>query len=224
MKPTVTHSVDSDGVGWLVFDDPVARANVFTPAVFADLRAAVAALAAQPVKAVVVWSAKERIFIAGADLKWLSKLRRGPLRPLGPQVLCVHGAPKYEDRYIRYESDARFALKASRARITFFGHTHLQGCWFSQGRDLTGVKPDFPSTNGTVRFEVALHKIHRYLMNPGSVGQPRDGDWRAAFAVFDDAEPMLTLFRVPYDVAIAQQRILWAGLPDALATRLQQGR
>ena len=74
MTPTVTHSVDSDGVGWLVFDDPVARANVFTPAVFADLRAAVAALAAQPVKAVVVWSAKERIFIADADLKWLSKL------------------------------------------------------------------------------------------------------------------------------------------------------
>ena len=74
MNPTVTHSVDSDGVGWIVFDDPVARANVFTPAVFADLRAAVAALAAQPVKAVVVMSAKERIFIAGADLKWLSKL------------------------------------------------------------------------------------------------------------------------------------------------------
>ena len=74
MKPTVTYSMDSDGVGWLVFDDPAARANVFTPAVFADLRAAVAALAAQPVKAVVVWSAKERIFIAGADLKWLSKL------------------------------------------------------------------------------------------------------------------------------------------------------
>jgi len=74
MTPTVTHFVDSDGVGWLVFDDPTARVNVFTPAVFADLRAALAALAAQPVKAVVVMSAKERIFIAGADLKWLSKL------------------------------------------------------------------------------------------------------------------------------------------------------
>ena len=74
MTPTVTHSVDSDGVGWLVFDDPGARANVFTPVVFADLRAALAALMAQPVKAVVVISAKERIFIAGADLKWLSKL------------------------------------------------------------------------------------------------------------------------------------------------------
>lgn len=74
MTPTVTHSVDSDGVGWIVFDDPAARANVLNPNVFADLRAAIAALAAQPVKAVVILSAKERIFIAGADLKWLSKL------------------------------------------------------------------------------------------------------------------------------------------------------
>ena len=108
MTPTVTHSVDSDGVGWLVFDDPVARANVFTPAVFADLRAAVAALAVQPVKAVVIWSAKERIFIAGADLKWLSKLPDtaaatavgcegqasiGLLADFkGPVVCAIHGA------------------------------------------------------------------------------------------------------------------------------------
>ena len=74
MNPTVTHSVDGEGVGWIVFDDPAARANVFTPAVHADLRAALAALAALPVKAVVVLSAKERIFIAGADLRWLSQL------------------------------------------------------------------------------------------------------------------------------------------------------
>ena len=74
MSSTVTHSVDSDRVGWIVFDDPAGRVNVFTPAVFADLRAAIAALASQPVVAVVVCSAKDRIFIAGADLKWLSKL------------------------------------------------------------------------------------------------------------------------------------------------------
>ncbi|MEO6875662.1 MAG: 3-hydroxyacyl-CoA dehydrogenase NAD-binding domain-containing protein [Opitutaceae bacterium] len=75
MNPTVTHSVDSDRVGWIVFDDPVSRVNVFTPAVFADLRAAIAALASAPVLAVVVCSAKERIFIAGADLKWLAQVQ-----------------------------------------------------------------------------------------------------------------------------------------------------
>ncbi|MBS0664230.1 MAG: enoyl-CoA hydratase/isomerase family protein [Verrucomicrobia bacterium] len=74
MSPSVSHSVDHDGVGWIVFDDPTARANVFTPAVHADLRAAITALAAQPVRAVVITSSKERIFIAGADLKWLTKL------------------------------------------------------------------------------------------------------------------------------------------------------
>ncbi|HNC24440.1 MAG TPA: 3-hydroxyacyl-CoA dehydrogenase NAD-binding domain-containing protein [Opitutaceae bacterium] len=74
MSSSVTHSVDSDGVGWIVFDDPSSRANVFNPAVHSDLRAAVAALAAQSVRAVVIASAKERIFIAGADLKWLNKL------------------------------------------------------------------------------------------------------------------------------------------------------
>ncbi|MBI2516175.1 MAG: enoyl-CoA hydratase/isomerase family protein [Opitutae bacterium] len=71
---SVTHSVDADGIGWITFDDPAARANVFNPATQAALRAAVAALAAQPVKAVVVVSAKEKIFIAGADLKWLGRL------------------------------------------------------------------------------------------------------------------------------------------------------
>jgi len=108
MNPTVTHSVDSDGIGWIVFDDPAARANVFTPAVFADLRAAIGALEAKPVRAVVVQSAKERIFIAGADLKWLSRVpdaataaaisREGQAcfellaRFKAPVICAIHGA------------------------------------------------------------------------------------------------------------------------------------
>jgi 3-hydroxyacyl-CoA dehydrogenase/enoyl-CoA hydratase/3-hydroxybutyryl-CoA epimerase len=70
----VTHSVDAEGIGWMVFDDPSARANVFNPATQGALRAAIAALATQPLKAVVVVSGKEKIFIAGADLKWLAAL------------------------------------------------------------------------------------------------------------------------------------------------------
>lgn len=81
----VTHSVDADGVGWICFDDPAGRANVFNPPTQAALRAAVSALAhstgsgqaAQPLKAVVIHSAKEKIFIAGADLKWISALTDG---------------------------------------------------------------------------------------------------------------------------------------------------
>src|SRR3954469_6006480 len=70
----VTHSIDAEGVGWLVFDDPTSRANVFNPTTQAALRAAMAVLAAPPLKAVVVLSGKEKIFIAGADLKWLAAL------------------------------------------------------------------------------------------------------------------------------------------------------
>ncbi len=72
-KP-VTHTVDADGVGWIVFDDPAARANVFSAPVLTALRDALDALAAQPLRALVVTSAKDRIFIAGADLHWMERL------------------------------------------------------------------------------------------------------------------------------------------------------
>jgi 3-hydroxyacyl-CoA dehydrogenase/enoyl-CoA hydratase/3-hydroxybutyryl-CoA epimerase len=74
MTSPVTHDIDADGIGWITFDDPAARANVLNPATFTALRVAIESLAEQPVKAVVITSAKERIFIAGADLKWLVQL------------------------------------------------------------------------------------------------------------------------------------------------------
>src|SRR5262249_11632479 len=70
----VTHTVDADSIGWITFDDPAARANVFNPTTQVALHAAIDALAGQPVKAVVLISAKEKIFFAGADLKWLGQL------------------------------------------------------------------------------------------------------------------------------------------------------
>lgn len=104
----VTHSIDAEGVGWIVFDDPAGRANVFNPTTQAALRTAIAALAGQPLKAVVVLSGKEKIFIAGADLKWLAALpdasaakqlsREGQelfaqLENLQVPVICaIHGA------------------------------------------------------------------------------------------------------------------------------------
>lgn len=108
MSLPVTHAVDADGIGWITFDDPAARANVFNPATQAALRTATAALAAAPVKAVVIISAKEKIFIAGADLKWLSQLADAPAaaqaaregqelfsqvaRLKVPVVCAIHGA------------------------------------------------------------------------------------------------------------------------------------
>ena len=72
-----------------------------------------------------------------------------------------------------------------------------------------------------------LARGERYLINPGSVGQPRDGDWRAAFALYErdgDAPATVTFYRVPYDVKETQQRIFAANLPERLATRLKLGR
>lgn len=105
---TVSHSVDADGIGWIIFDDPSSRANVFNPPTQAALRAAIEALAMQPVKAVVLASGKEKIFIAGADLKWLGKIAtptegrdasRGGHALFGllasfkvPVVCAIHGA------------------------------------------------------------------------------------------------------------------------------------
>jgi len=74
MIPPVTHSIDGDGLGWIVFDDPTSRANIFNPSGFAALDAAIAALENAGAKAMVLISGKERIFVAGADLKWLSQL------------------------------------------------------------------------------------------------------------------------------------------------------
>jgi diadenosine tetraphosphatase ApaH/serine/threonine PP2A family protein phosphatase len=69
-----------------------------------------------------------------------------------------------------------------------------------------------------------LDRETQYLINPGSVGQPRDSDWRAAFAMFDAEAYAISFYRVPYDVQRAQQRILDANLPHRLAQRLALGR
>jgi len=83
---------------------------------------------------------------------------------------------------------------------------------------------EVPPDQDAEEFELKLRDNIRYLVNPGSVGQPRDGDWRAAFAIYDDKQMTVTFCRVPYDVRLAQARIMQAGLPDRLATRLRDGR
>jgi predicted phosphodiesterase len=158
------------------------------------------------------------------NTQWLAQLPRGPAWPIPRKVQCVHGAPRNEDEYVFFKEDARGAMDRSCVRIIFFGHTHWQVGWSLFRRELTPLKPEYRSRTCTERFELPLQKGRRYLVNPGSVGQPRDGDWRAAFAVYDDTEALLTWFRVPYKVLTAQKRIRRAELTETLATRLQEGR
>jgi diadenosine tetraphosphatase ApaH/serine/threonine PP2A family protein phosphatase len=159
------------------------------------------------------------------NLEWLRQLPKGPITPESPNVSCSHGSPLDEDEYLITLRDAWLPLTQSSARINFFGHTHVQGGFATNGEEWFQLRPEF-SPGGSDEYELPLRENARYLINPGSVGQPRDGDWRAAFAVYEveDRAGRIMFYRVPYNVKQAQEKILAAGLPDRLASRLSEGR
>ncbi len=159
------------------------------------------------------------------NLEWVKNLPQGPIRPPDvANVQCVHGSPLNEDEYIIVVRDAYEPLLDSILPLTFFGHTHIQGGFSSHDDQWATLRPVWESENDPERFELPLVPDAKYLINPGSVGQPRDGDWRAAFATYDTDASIVTFHRVPYDVESAQRKIFEANLPDRLATRLREGR
>lgn len=157
--------------------------------------------------------------------EWLRELPMGPIRAT-ERALCAHGSPLHEDQYIASMRDAWTPLQRMPTELGFFGHTHLQGAFSRRDEDWAENYPMY-AIDGVERveeFTLEMPMGSRHLINPGSVGQPRDGDWRAAFAIYDDAVEQVTFFRTPYDVAAAQAAIRAAGLPERLATRLSTGR
>ena len=159
------------------------------------------------------------------NLEWLKALPAGPVALPGVDgVQCVHGSPLDEDDYLIVVRDAVEPLTEAQAPLTFFGHTHIQGGFSVDGGRWETLRPMYRSKDKAESVELALKREAKYLINPGSVGQPRDGDARAAFASFDSGTWKVTFHRVPYNVAGAQKRILAAKLPDRLATRLAEGR
>jgi len=86
------------------------------------------------------------------------------------------------------------------------------------------LRPQYESRNEADTWTLSIPSGTRHLINPGSVGQPRDYDWRAAFAIYDTDSDEVIYHRVPYDLTAAQGRILMAGLPERLAARLREGR
>jgi diadenosine tetraphosphatase ApaH/serine/threonine PP2A family protein phosphatase len=165
-----------------------------------------------------------RCVLSAEHTDWLRNIPAGPVMPDGPQVSCAHGSLLDEDEYVTTVRDAWGPLHEAATRINFFGHTHLQGGFATNGNEWFRLSAQYGSRDGADEFEMPLRQNVRYLINPGSVGQPRDGDWRAACAVYDDAQMTVTFCRVPYNVQQAQLRILDAGLPDRLAARLREGR
>ena len=159
------------------------------------------------------------------NLGWLRALPQGPvsLEQL-PEVQLVHGSPNDEDEYVVSLGDALAPLITLAARLTFFGHTHLQGGFFASSTAADGFRPEYRTVGQAESVSLQLKSDTRYLINPGSVGQPRDGDWRAAFAVFDSDAQIVHFHRTPYNLKSAQDRINDARLPSRLATRLAAGR
>jgi diadenosine tetraphosphatase ApaH/serine/threonine PP2A family protein phosphatase len=157
--------------------------------------------------------------------EWLRELPMGPIQAT-VRALCAHGSPLHEDQYIASMRDAWTPLQRMQSELAFFGHTHLQGGFSRRGEDWAENYPDYDVRNGdsVEQFAMEVPVGSRHLINPGAVGQPRDGDWRAAFAIYDEALALVTFFRTPYDVAAAQAAIRAAQLPERLAVRLSTGR
>jgi predicted phosphodiesterase len=162
-------------------------------------------------------------------LEWLRELPQGPLRSNEfSGIEFVHGSPLDEDEYLLNTAAADDNLELpGHAPLIFFGHTHIQGGFVDEGGESRPFRPMYDSVEGPVTSTIWLTPGERYLINPGSVGQPRDNDWRSAFALYEsNGGPLasVTFYRIPYDIEQAQQRILSAQLPERLAARLKLGR
>lgn len=167
-------------------------------------------------QAAIEWCLKA---IHPADIEWLRQLPSGPLWPY--DFGLAHGSPLDEDEYLAFVEDVIGLERHFQRNLLFIGHTHLQGGWIWEREEVHPAPAPGPRESQRV---LAVNDEFYYLINPGSVGQPRDHDPRAAYAVWDSQRRLLTLRRVAYDVRAAQQKILAAGLPASLAIRLANGR
>jgi predicted phosphodiesterase len=163
--------------------------------------------------------------LSDESLLWLRSLEQGPIGVEEiPNAQFVHGSPIDEDEYVVTLRDAIEPLLVSSVPLTFFGHTHLQGSFSADEEHGDAERPLYRTIGQSEISEFPLKKGVRYMVNPGSIGQPRDGDWRAAFGMYDTDNHIVTYYRVPYNLKSAQDRILAANLPQRLATRLAAGR
>lgn len=147
---------------------------------------------------------------------FLKNLPKGPVI-VQEGVMACHGSPIDEDSYIFSEYDALLAFQSFDFKICFFGHSHYP-CIFSMIENSIFVK----LLRGS-EITVDLEKNGRHLINPGSVGQPRDRNSMASFGVFDNKSYRFTLYRVPYNIRVTSDKIIRAKLPPSLANRLTMG-
>ncbi len=167
-----------------------------------------------PAQIACLWT---RSRLSPRNARWLRSLPKGS-RSLGPELLAAHGAPHDEDAYLLQERDAAWAFTRFQERLCFFGHTHHAGGW--EWEPATGRVQGLQVEPG--RW-VDLDPNRRYLINPGSVGQPRDRDPRASFLTYDPDRHRVKWHRMDYDIEAAARAILDADLHVSLAERLYLG-
>jgi predicted phosphodiesterase len=161
-----------------------------------------------------------RLQLRPGNMDYIAKLPAGPAS--SDSLTLVHGAYQDEDEYVFVPSQAMGGLLDSPSDVTFFGHTHYQGGFSYRAGEISIIqlRPDPGPKFAALRLEAGT----RYLLNPGSIGQPRDGDPRAAFAIADLGHHVIEFWRVPYDIVAVQERMRSAGLPQPLIERLAAGR
>lgn len=165
----------------------------------------------QAARQAALWT---RTRLTPGNRKFLARVPVGPLEVEG--ITLCHGSIVDEDEYLFSTGAAAQSFEAMRGDLGLFGHTHLPSIFRrSPQGEVTGVM--------TAARLVRLDRKSRYLVNPGSVGQPRDRDPRAGYALLDLEKRTLAFRRIEYDVAAAQRAIRNAGLPDILADRLAAG-
>ena len=161
----------------------------------------------------VIWTQQN---LLKKNLNYLSRLKKGP-QTIHANITICHGAPFDEDYYIFGEFDAAEAFLNIKSSICFFGHTHFPFVYTETDHLVEGT---FLTGNDN---ELKIERGVRYLINPGSVGQPRDRNTRAACAIYDSKVKKVRFFRLEYNIEEAQEKILKAKLPPALAERLSLG-
>lgn len=147
-----------------------------------------------------------------SDIEYIKQL---PLKYHHRDFELVHGSLNQPERFI-YLNDitkSQDTFYLMKSKVCFVGHTHKPQIYVNQGKTAAIA----------ATLNLSLETDARYIVNTGSVGQPRDGDPRASFCVYDTDEETIEIKRVEYDVKAAQQKILQAGLPEKLALRLAVG-
>jgi len=150
------------------------------------------------------------------DMEWLRTLQPHMILP---PLTISHGSLRDFEEYVVDATIARLSLEMQKTNLLVIGHTHYPEGYIYDVETRTARSMDL-----FVEGEVILESGKRYLLNAGSVGQPRDGDPRACYCIFDTATFKFELIRVEYDIDKAANTIIEAHLPEMLARRLYAGR